>query len=81
LAGTPQARAAARFILFNAPLPLPARPPYAVLAATSVAMLPRWARWPLRLPYLPLTEATAIRAAGHTLVGTLRWILTAPQEH
>jgi uncharacterized protein (DUF2236 family) len=81
LAGTPQARAAARFILFNAPLPLPARPPYAVLAATSVAMLPRWARWPLRLPYLPLTEATAIRAAGHTLVGTLRWILTTPQEH
>lgn len=78
LAGTPQARAAARFILFNAPLPLPARAPYAVLAATSVAMLPAWARWPLRLPYLPLTEATAIRAAGHTLIGTLRWIMDAP---
>ncbi|MBB5896884.1 oxygenase MpaB family protein [Kutzneria kofuensis] len=77
LAGTPEARAAARFLLLNAPLPLPARPPYAVLAAASVAMLPSWARWPLRLPYLPLTEATAIRAAGHTLVGGLRWVLGA----
>jgi uncharacterized protein (DUF2236 family) len=79
LAGTPQARAAARFLLLNAPLPLAARPPYAVLGAASVAMLPGWARWPLRLPYLPLTEATAIRAAGHTLVGALRWILEAPR--
>ncbi|GAA3439228.1 oxygenase MpaB family protein [Kutzneria kofuensis] len=79
LAGTPEARAAARFLLLNAPLPLPARPPYAVLAAASVAiaLLPSWARWPLRLPYLPLTEATAIRAAGHTLVGGLRWVLGA----
>jgi uncharacterized protein (DUF2236 family) len=75
LAGTPEARAAARFLLLNAPLPLPARPAYAVLAAASVAMLPAWARWPLRLPYLPLTEATAVRAAGHTLVTALRWIL------
>ncbi|WP_249227691.1 oxygenase MpaB family protein [Kutzneria sp. CA-103260] len=81
LAGTPQARAAARFLIFNAPLPLPARPAYGVLAAASVAMLPGWARWPLRLPYLPLTEATAVRAGGHTLVGALRWIMETPREH
>jgi uncharacterized protein (DUF2236 family) len=79
LAGTAEARAAARFMLLQAPLPLPARPAYGVLAAASVAMLPAWARWPLRLPYLPLTEATAVRAAGHTLVGALRWILEAPR--
>jgi uncharacterized protein (DUF2236 family) len=78
LHGTREARDAARFLLLQPPLPLLARPPYAVLAATAAAMLPYWARWPLRLPYLPLTEATAVHIAGHTLVATLRWAMTAP---
>ena len=69
LTGTAAAREAARFLLVTPPLPLLARPPYAVLAATSVAMLPAWARLPLRLPYLPPLEATAVRVAGGTLVG------------
>lgn len=81
LRGTPQARDAARFILLQPPLPLLARAPYAVLAATAVAMLPAWARWPLRLPYLPLTEATAIQLAGHSLVSTIRWAMTPPTSH
>jgi hypothetical protein len=55
-------------------LPVAARLPYAVLASAAVASLPAWARWPLRLPYLPLTEATVVRAAGTGLVRTLRWI-------
>ncbi|HEX6346533.1 oxygenase MpaB family protein [Umezawaea sp.] len=75
LRGTAEAREAARFLVLKAPLPLVARPPYAVLAATAIAMLPPWARLPLRLPYLPLTEATAIRVAGHGLVRGLRWTL------
>jgi uncharacterized protein (DUF2236 family) len=77
LRGTPQARDAARFLLLNPPLPLLARPPYAVLASTAVAALPAWTRLPLRLPYLPATEATAVRLAGHGLVNTLRWITAA----
>jgi uncharacterized protein (DUF2236 family) len=77
LRGTAQARSAARFLLVRPPLPAIARPPYAVLAAASVASLPVWARWPLRLPYLPLAETTAVRAAGIGIVRTLRWI-TAP---
>jgi uncharacterized protein (DUF2236 family) len=77
LRSTPEAREAARFLVLRAPLPLMARPPYAVLAATAIAMLPPWARLPLRLPYLPLAEATAIRAAGHGLVRGLRWTMTA----
>lgn len=74
LGGTPEARAAARFILLQPPLPVPARLPYAVLATAAVASLPVWARWPLRLPYAPLAEATVVRAAGSGLVRTLRWI-------
>ena len=75
LGGTAAARDAAKFLLLTPPLPLLAKPPYAVLAATSVAMLPAWARLPLRLPYLPPLEATAVRVAGRTLVGGIRWAL------
>ena len=75
LHGTTAAREAARFLLVTPPLPLLARPPYAVLASSSVAMLPSWARMPLRLPYLPPVEATAVRVAGRTLVGGIRWAM------
>lgn len=78
LASTEEARAAARFLLLNPPLPYVARAPYAVLAAAAIAELPTWARWPLRLPYLPISEATAIPAVGHALVRTTRWILSGP---
>ena len=79
LKGTPEARSAARFILLRPPLPVIARAPYALLASTAVASLPAWARWPLRLPYLPITEATLVRAAGAGIVRTLRWV-SAPLE-
>jgi len=75
LRSTPAAREAAKFLLLTPPLPLLARPAYGLLAATSVAMLPPWARMPLRLPYLPPVEATAVRLAGRTLVGGIRWAL------
>jgi uncharacterized protein (DUF2236 family) len=78
LRGTRQARDAARFIVFQAPLPLLARPPYGLLAATAVSTLPVWARWPLRLPYLPVTEATALRLAGRGVVGAIRWVMAPP---
>ncbi|SDF33683.1 Uncharacterized conserved protein, DUF2236 family [Lentzea fradiae] len=74
LRGTPEAREAARFLLLKAPLPLLARGPYAVLSATAVATLPVWARAPLRLPYLPISEATGVRFAGHALMRSLRWV-------
>ena len=75
LMGTAAAREAARFLLLTPPLPLLARPPYAVLSSASVAMLPAWARLPLRLPYLPPLEATAVRLAGGTLVSGIRWVM------
>ena len=75
LTGTAAARDAAKFLLLTPPLPLLTRPPYAVLAATSIAILPAWARLPLRLPYLPPVESTAVRVAGRTLVGGIRWAM------
>lgn len=79
LRSTEAARDAARFLLITPPLPLLARPAYGVLAATSVSMLPAWARLPLRLPYLPPLEATAVRLSGRVLVGGIRWALSANQ--
>ncbi|MGZ5397286.1 MAG: oxygenase MpaB family protein [Mycobacterium sp.] len=71
------AREAARYLLLTPPLPVVARAPYGLLAATSVAMLPAWARMPLRLPYVPPVEATLIRLSGRVVVGGIRWALTA----
>jgi uncharacterized protein (DUF2236 family) len=78
LAATAQAREAARFLLLNPPLPVLARPPYGVLAAAAVSLLPGWARRPLRLPRLPVTEAAVVRPAGHALVHVIRWATSAP---
>ena len=79
LRGTASARDAARFLLLTPPLPLVARAPYGVLAATSVSMLPSWARAPLWLPYAPPVEATVIKMAGTAIVGGIRWAMTPAQ--
>ncbi len=47
---TPAAREATRFMLLNPPVPLLARPGYALIAAGGVALLPGWARRSLMLP-------------------------------
>jgi len=78
LAGTAQAREAARFLLLSPPLPLVARAPYGVLAAAAVSLLPGWARRPLYLPRLPVTEAALVRPAGRAMVYAIRWATTAP---
>ncbi|WP_433164108.1 oxygenase MpaB family protein [Kribbella sp. CA-247076] len=78
LRGTTEARQAARFMLVHPPVPWAARPAYGVLTAAAVGLLPWWSRWPLRLPYLPLAEATVVRAAGEGLTRTIRWALASP---
>ncbi|SHM08675.1 Uncharacterized conserved protein, DUF2236 family [Actinacidiphila paucisporea] len=78
LRATPQARDAARFLLLSPPLPWAARPPYAVLAANAVALLPLWARVPLGVPYLPVLEETGVRLAGRGLTRAIRWAMTPP---
>jgi uncharacterized protein (DUF2236 family) len=79
LAGTAQAREAARFLLLTPPLPAIARPPYTVLAAAAVSLLPGWARGLLHLPRLPVTEAALVRPAGHALVHAIRWAMASPR--
>lgn len=78
MASSPEARQAARFLLLEPPLPLPARPAYGVLAAAAVSLLPGWTRWPLRLPYLPVSESVLVRPAGAAITGVIRWSLTIP---
>ena len=73
LRGTAQSRAAARFLLLNPPLPVIARAPYGLLAAAATSLLPGWARRPLYLPKLPLTEAALVRPAGHAVIHGIRW--------
>lgn len=80
LGGTAAARDAARYLLVQPPLPLAARPAYALIAASAVALLPRWARRPLGLPFLPLTETLALRPAGQAVTRTIRWAMTTDQQ-
>jgi uncharacterized protein (DUF2236 family) len=76
LSGTKEARDAARFLLLDPPLPIAARAPYTLLGAAAVALLPSWTRWPLRLPYLPVSETVLVRPAGAAITQLIRWSLT-----
>lgn len=78
LRGSPGAREAVRHLLITPPLPLAARPPYGVLAAAAVGLMPAWTRPHLRLPLLPITERTVVRALGTAATGTIRWAMTPP---
>jgi uncharacterized protein (DUF2236 family) len=77
LQSTPQAREAARYLVVTPPLPTALRPAYLPIAAAAIGLLPRWSRWPLRLPWLPLTEATLGRATGDAVTRVIRWALPA----
>jgi uncharacterized protein (DUF2236 family) len=78
LDGGPAAREMARFVL-NPPLPIVARPAYAILAAGAVATLPQAHRERLGLPWVPGPPA---RLAARGLLATLRLALgdTSPSE-
>lgn len=80
LHGTPEAREAVRYVLLKPPLPLAVRPAYGVLTAAAVGLMPPWTRIPLRLPYLPVSERTVVRALGGAATGTIRWAMTPPKE-
>jgi uncharacterized protein (DUF2236 family) len=80
LHGTAAAREAARFLLVHPPLPWSARPGYGALAGAAVALLPRWARQPLALPYLPLSERAIVVPVGGAATSVIRWALKEPRE-
>jgi uncharacterized protein (DUF2236 family) len=78
LRGTSEAREAARYLLLQPPLPFAARPAYGLIAGAAVALMPAWTRIPLRLPWLPVTEAVALRRAGDVVTRTIRWATPSP---
>ncbi|WP_395659515.1 oxygenase MpaB family protein [Nocardioides sp.] len=80
LRGTVEAREAVGYLLLRPPLPLLARAPYGVLVAAAVGLMPRWTRRPLRLPYLPISERTVVRALGGAATGTIRWAMSPGRE-
>jgi uncharacterized protein (DUF2236 family) len=69
-----QARETVRFLAWP-PLPLATRPAYGLAFAAATSMLPREARWKLRLPIAPLAEPFVIRPAATLLMRTLGWAL------
>nr|UYZ50085.1 hypothetical protein [Streptomyces mirabilis] len=75
LRATPEARATARFLLLDPPVPLVARVPYGVLAANAVSLLPSWAAAELRLPRLPVVDGLFVRPLGGVVTSVVRWAL------
>ena len=77
LRGTPEAREAVFDVLWRPPLPLAARPAYAMLRTAAIALMPDWSRAPLGLPMRPLLDRTVARGMGHVSTATIRWALHA----
>lgn len=75
LEATPAAREAARFLLFEPPLPLLARPGYGTLAAGAVSLLPAWARSELKLGVPDGLAEFVGRPLGKLSVDVVRWAM------
>jgi len=72
---TPEARAAVRFLV-GLPLPLAARPAYAVLLSAAISLVPLRRRWELGLVLPgPLTGRLACEPAARALLTAMGWAL------
>jgi uncharacterized protein (DUF2236 family) len=69
---TREARDAVRFIL-TPPLPLSARPAYAIVSSASIGLLPIWAQRMLWLPSVPPVDRLLVRPAMRSILGVLEW--------
>ena len=78
LRGTPEAREAVATCCSGRRCRWPPAPPYGALAAAAIGLMPAWSRLPLRLPYLPVSERTVVRALGGLPPGTIRWAMAPP---
>ena len=77
LRATPEAREAVYDVLWRPPLPLAARPAYAMLRTAAIGLMPAWSREPLGLPYRPRLDRTLSRGLGHASTGMIRWAMTS----
>ena len=67
-----QAHEAARWLMVP-PLPMAARPAYAVIAPAAIGLLPGWAQRELWLPILPGVDPLVVQPAARALLRTLAW--------
>jgi uncharacterized protein (DUF2236 family) len=67
------AREAVSYLIRHPDLPPPARPPYWVLVAAAVGLMPDWTRDPLGLPRLPFAHDRVADLLGHAATRTVRW--------
>ncbi len=74
LLGSPQARGAARFLMWP-PVSLPIRPAYGVVAAAAVATLPNFVRKELWLPQTAKLDKLLTKPAGKLVADVLGWSL------
>lgn len=79
LQSTPEAKDTARFLLLNPPLPLVARPGYALLTTAAVSSLPRWARRYLAIPRIPVAEGVVGQGMGRVGTSVIRWAMSTPR--
>jgi uncharacterized protein (DUF2236 family) len=84
LRGTPEARAAVRFVIWTPPLSVLARPGYGAVAAGAIGSLPAWARRELGLLPPVVSDAAITQALGAALgsaaTATIRWALGPPER-
>ncbi len=74
LGGNEQSRDAARWLTFP-PLPLAARPAYAVLAPAAIGLLEPWMRRELRLPHVDALDPVVVQPAARALLRGLTWAI------
>ncbi len=79
LESTPAAREATRFMLLHPPVPVLARPGYALIASGGIALLPAWACRLLRLPLAGPGVAVA-SSAGAAATALVRWGMAGLEE-
>jgi uncharacterized protein (DUF2236 family) len=78
LYGGRQAKETVRYLLAPS-VPFVMRPPFAVVSAAAVGLLPGWARAMLWIPRVPLVETMAVRPATAVMVRAIGWALGPPQ--
>ena len=73
------AREAVAYLIRHPDLPVAARPPYWVLVAAAIGLMPEWTREPLGLPTLPVAHDRVADALGRAATRTVRWATSADQ--
>jgi uncharacterized protein (DUF2236 family) len=74
LRATPEARAAARFLMVP-PMPMRVRPFYVMVAAAAIELLPFAAQAELGLVVPPLAGPLGVRPTTRAIISTMRWSL------